>query len=61
MAGLAVWFLAYLYPTIGYGVMGFMPWNLLIIAVVWGLIEMIIAGIIGARLYTEPVGIPSRA
>ena len=50
---LAVWFLAYLYPTLFFLVMHVFPANALIVSVVWGLGEILIAGVAGAWAYTE--------
>lgn len=52
-AALAVWFLAYLYPTLYFLVMHVFPANTLIISVCWGLAEILVAGIAGAWAYTE--------
>ena len=54
-AGATVWFLAYLYPTIGFMVMGLFPMRLLSIGLVWGLVELLIGAVAGAWLYHEPV------
>ena len=53
-AGSAVWFLAYLFPSVGYAVMGFMPPRLIAIGLVWGLVELLLASVAGAWLYKEP-------
>ena len=52
-AGATVWFLAYLYPSVGMAGMGLFPTNLILIGVVWGLVEMLVAALAGAWLYTE--------
>ncbi|MFY9609055.1 MAG: hypothetical protein WAU45_10645 [Blastocatellia bacterium] len=52
-AGLTVWTLAYLYPTIGQSQMGIFPNRLLVIGTVWGLVELSIAAVGGAWLYKE--------
>jgi pimeloyl-ACP methyl ester carboxylesterase len=52
-AGLVVWGLAYLYPNTFMGIMGLFPTRIMAISSVWGLVEMIVAGIAGAWLYTE--------
>lgn len=54
-AGTAVWFLAYVYPSVGFAVMGFFPPRLIVTGVVWGLGELLIAAVAGAWLYQEPV------
>ena len=52
-AALVVWGLAYLYPNIFIGIMGLFPAWIMAISTVWGLVEMVIAGVAGAWLYTE--------
>ena len=52
-AGLLVWFFSYLWPSSGYLAMGLFPANLVMIAVVWGLIELPLAAVAGAWLYQE--------
>ena len=53
IAGGLVWFLDYFCGAIGFGALGLFPTNLIIIALVWGLIELIVAALVGARLYSE--------
>jgi len=52
-ASLAVWGLAYLYPNLATMVLGLFPNRIMIIATVWGLAELLVAGIAGAWIYTE--------
>jgi hypothetical protein len=52
-AGLVVWALAYLYPTLGMIVMDLFPMNLALVALVWGLFEATLATLAGAWLYRE--------
>jgi hypothetical protein len=52
-AGLAVWLLAYLFPTVGYAIQGIIPNNLAAIGAVWGLAELLIAAQAGCWLYRE--------
>lgn len=52
-AGSAVWFFAYVYPSIGSAVMGFFPVRLIAIGVAWGLAEVLIAAAAGAYFYKE--------
>ena len=52
-AAFAVWILAALYPTAFFLVMRLFPANALIIGLVWGLAELLVAGIAGAWAYTE--------
>ena len=53
-AGAAAWFFAYAYPSIGFAVMGFFPTRLVVIGLVWGLAELMLAAVAGAWLYQEP-------
>lgn len=53
MAALIVFFLAYIYPSAGLVVMGFMSASLMFIIVGWGLVEIIMASLAGAWLYRE--------
>jgi hypothetical protein len=52
-AAATVWFLAYCYPNINFGILGLFPTRLLTISTLWGLAEMVVAGIAGAWAYTE--------
>ena len=52
-AGSAVWFFAYLYPTLGMAVMGMYPMRMMIIGLAWGLVEILIAAAAGGYLYRE--------
>lgn len=59
-AGAAVWFFAYLYPTIASVVMGMFSAGTATIAVVWGLVEVPAGAAVGAWLYQEQ-GVPGVA
>jgi len=52
-AALLVWFLAYVYPNIFIVLIHLFPRRLIAIGVLWGLPEIVIAGIAGAWAYTE--------
>lgn len=52
-AALAVWGFAYLYPNLFMLVLDIFPRRLTIISIVWGLGEVVVAGLVGARLYAE--------
>ena len=52
-ASLTVWFLAYVYPTMFILVMHVFPTTAMCISVIWGLPEIVVAGIAGAWAYTE--------
>jgi hypothetical protein len=52
-ASLVVWGLAYLYPNVSTIVLGLFPTRLMITATVWGLVEVLVAGVAGAWIYTE--------
>jgi hypothetical protein len=53
VAALFAWFGVYVYPNILGAAFGFVPTNILAIALVWGLVEYTIAALIGAWLYKE--------
>jgi len=53
IAALFAWFGVYLYPNVLGAAFGFVPTNILPIALVWGLVEYCIAAMIGAWLYKE--------
>jgi hypothetical protein len=48
-----VWFLAYLYGTVGMAVMGMFPVRLMAIGLAWGLVELLVASVAGAYFYKE--------
>ena len=47
------WGLGYLYPNLFFYVMNLFPRSMIVLSVVWGLVEVIIAGIAGAWFYKE--------
>ena len=47
------WGLGYLYPNLFFYVMNLFPRGMIVLSVVWGLVEVIIAGIAGAWFYKE--------
>lgn len=53
IAGLAVWFFAWLWGFSSTAVMGLLPDRLVAITIVWGLVEVCIASLAGAWLYKE--------
>lgn len=53
IAAVIVWFGVYVYTGVLNGVIFAIPLNLMIIGMVWGLVEYIIAAIAGAWFYTE--------
>ena len=53
IVSLIVWFLAYFLANVSNVVYGFMPVHLTVVGTVWGLVELVVAGEVGARLYTE--------
>ncbi|HEY7697226.1 MAG TPA: hypothetical protein VIE88_02365 [Vicinamibacteria bacterium] len=52
-AGVLVWFFAYLYTNVGMMAMGLLPKTLLVMATLWGLLQLPIATVFGAWLYKE--------
>ena len=53
VAGVVVWVLAYLYSGAAFCALGLITNRLFIIGLIWGLVELIVAGIAGAWLYSE--------
>lgn len=53
VAGLVVWFLVFPFASIGFAAMGMFPADFLVIANVWGLVEIPLAAVAGAWLYQE--------
>jgi hypothetical protein len=53
IAAVILWFLAYFWPSLGTGLMGFIPMKLLSVGVAWGLVEVLIAALAGAAVYKE--------
>ncbi|OFW08671.1 MAG: hypothetical protein A3H96_08365 [Acidobacteria bacterium RIFCSPLOWO2_02_FULL_67_36] len=52
-AGVAVYFLSYVYPSLGTLAMGMFPGQLISIGLVWGFVEVMIAAVAGAWVYKE--------
>jgi hypothetical protein len=52
-AGIIAWFFVYLYNNVIGAALGFVPGNLLKIALAWGFIEYVIGAIAGAWVYKE--------
>ena len=48
------WFLTYFWSTSSMVVIGFMPSGLSAFGLAWGLVELIVATLVGAKIYTEP-------
>jgi hypothetical protein len=53
IAAITVWFLAYFLCNVSMVVYGFMPIRLTVIGTAWGLVELLLAGMIGSYLYKE--------
>jgi hypothetical protein len=53
IAAVIAWFCVYLYNNVIGAALGFVPMNILAIALVWGLVEYIISAIAGAWVYQE--------
>jgi pimeloyl-ACP methyl ester carboxylesterase len=56
-ASAVVWGLAYLYPNLFFIILDLFPRQMMIWATVWGLVELTIAGVAGAWLYTETTAV----
>jgi hypothetical protein len=52
-AGLAAWAFAYFYPTVGMIGLDIFPRQMMLTALVWGLVEVPLATVLGAWLYKE--------
>jgi hypothetical protein len=52
-AGSTVWFLSFVYPSVGMGVMGMFPMGTLALSLTWGLAEVLAAAVAGAFFYQE--------
>jgi hypothetical protein len=48
-----VWFLAYFLANVSKVVYGFLPVRLTVIGTAWGLVEVLLGGLIGSRCYRE--------
>jgi hypothetical protein len=53
IVSILVWFLAYFFANGSNVVFGFMPIHLTVVGTIWGLVELVVAGEVGARLYRE--------
>lgn len=51
--GLVVWLMAWAWPILGWMAMGIVPQNILWISLVWGLVEVPLAVVVGAWIYKE--------
>jgi len=46
-----IWFFTYFWSNAALVVYGFLPFSLAAIGTAWGLVELVVAGIVGARIY----------
>ena len=53
IVSLVFWFLTYFLANASLVVYGFMPVRLTVIGTVWGLAELLLAGIVGSKLYKD--------
>ena len=53
VAGVMVWFLAYLYPGASMMIMQIFPTQLTAVSLLWGLVEVVLATIAGGWAYSE--------
>jgi hypothetical protein len=53
VSAIIFWFYAYFLPNAALVAYGFMPFSLSAIGTAWGILEVLIASIIGSRLYKE--------
>jgi hypothetical protein len=59
IASFVVWFLAYFFSNAAKVAYGFLPLRLTAIGTAWGLVEVILAGLIGAHLLEKMSGLPA--
>ena len=59
VAAAFVWLVGTLLPNAALAVYGFLPASLVAIGTAWGLGELLVAGLVGVRLYREPQGRPA--
>jgi hypothetical protein len=53
IAGVAVWFFAYVYSGVGMTLMSFLPAGLMTLTLAWGLVEIVLGALAGAWVYRE--------
>lgn len=53
IAGVVVWFLDYVCGAVGLGALGLFSVQPILIGLAWGLVELIVAALVGGRLYSE--------
>ena len=51
IASILVWLLSYVFGNVSMAAYGFLPMGMTILGTLWGLVELVLAGLIGARLY----------
>jgi hypothetical protein len=57
IVSIVFWFVAYFIPNVSMVVYGFMPIGLTVIGTAWGLVELLVASIVGSILYKEVKGV----
>ena len=53
IAAMVVWFLDYFCGAVAFGAVGLFSARLIIIGLLWGLVELVVAALVGGRLYSE--------
>lgn len=53
LVAVALWLLAYVTSLLGYGMMGLFPSSLVVLWAIISLVEMVVAALVGTRLYKE--------
>ena len=53
IASSVIWFFTYFWSNASMVAYGFMPVRITVIGTLWGLVELVVAGVVGARLYKE--------
>ncbi|RMF58171.1 MAG: hypothetical protein D6748_09500 [Calditrichaeota bacterium] len=59
LAGEVVWVSMWFLGFLGYGISGLFPMDLVFITIIWGFVELAIAGLAGAWLYKEEETTPT--
>ena len=61
VSALVIWVTAYALAMSGPAIVDLFPLNLVCISLAWGLVEVVIAAVVGAKLYKEPATMAATA
>ncbi|MEQ1871251.1 MAG: hypothetical protein ABL961_14645 [Vicinamibacterales bacterium] len=59
LVAVLVWYVSHFSANVSNVMYGFMPVSLTIVGTVWGLVELVVAGVVGARLYRDELSTES--